>query len=89
MKEVYPLGAMSSTGSLRVAEIQDSSSYLNRSLRSVASASIRVGHLVTVSRYCRHQSRPMAAKQRPRSEANPSSQRGNANDGCSAGARIP
>jgi AraC family transcriptional regulator len=46
MRELYPLGTMSSTGSLRVAEAQDSSSYLNRSLRSVASASMRVGHLV-------------------------------------------
>jgi len=43
MTELYPLGT---TGSLRVAEAQDSSSYKNRSLRSVASASIRVGHLV-------------------------------------------
>jgi len=46
MRDLYPLGTMSSTGSLRVAEAQDSSSYLNRSLRSVASASMRVGHLV-------------------------------------------
>jgi AraC family transcriptional regulator len=29
-----------------IAEAQDSTSYLNRSMRSVASASIRVGHLV-------------------------------------------
>ena len=46
MRDLYPLGTMSPTGSLRVAEAQDSSSYLNRSLRSVASASMRVGHLV-------------------------------------------
>jgi AraC family transcriptional regulator len=46
MRELYALGTMSSTGSLRVAEAEDSSSYLNRSLRSVASASVRVGHLV-------------------------------------------
>jgi AraC family transcriptional regulator len=46
MRELYPLGTVSSTGSLGVAEAQDSTSYLNRSLRSVASASIRVGHLV-------------------------------------------
>jgi len=46
MREQYPLGTMSSTSSLRVAEAQHSSSYLNRSLRSVASASMRVGHLV-------------------------------------------
>jgi AraC family transcriptional regulator len=46
MRELYPLGTMSSTGSLGVAEAHNSSSYLNRSLRSVASASIRVGHLV-------------------------------------------
>ena len=39
-------GTMSSTGGLSVAERQDSSCYLNRSLRSVASASIRVGHLL-------------------------------------------
>jgi AraC-like DNA-binding protein len=47
MRELYALGTMSSTGSLGLAEVQDSSSYLNRSLRSVASASDRVGHLVT------------------------------------------
>jgi AraC family transcriptional regulator len=46
MRELYPLGTMSSTGSLGVAVARDSSPYLNRSLRSVASASIRVGHLV-------------------------------------------
>src|SRR5580704_15354441 len=46
MRDLYPLGTMSSTGSLRVAEAQGSSSCLNRSLRSVASASMRVGHLV-------------------------------------------
>jgi AraC family transcriptional regulator len=46
MRELCPLGAMSSTGNWGVAEVHDSSSYLNRSLRSVASASIRVGHLV-------------------------------------------
>jgi AraC family transcriptional regulator len=46
MREPYPLARMSPTGSLRVAEAQDSSSYLNRSLRSVAPASTRVGHLI-------------------------------------------
>ena len=46
MRELYPLRTMSSTASLRIAEVQDSSSYLNRSLRSVASASMRVEHLV-------------------------------------------
>jgi len=46
MRELYALGTMSSTGSLGVAEVQDSTSYLNRSLRSVASASMRVGHLL-------------------------------------------
>src|SRR5580704_19282944 len=46
MRELYPLRTMSSTGSLRISEVQDSSSYLNRSLRSVASASMRVEHLV-------------------------------------------
>ena len=45
MRESYALGTMSSTGSMGVAEARDSS-YLNRSLRSVASASVRVGHLV-------------------------------------------
>jgi len=43
MRELHPLGT---TGSLRLAEVQDSSSYANRSLRSAASASIRVGLLV-------------------------------------------
>ena len=46
MRELYALETMSATDSLRVAEVQESSSYLNRSLRSVASASMRVGHLV-------------------------------------------
>jgi|HubBroStandDraft_1064217.scaffolds.fasta_scaffold70044_3 AraC family transcriptional regulator len=46
MRELHPFGRMSSTGSLGIAEAQDSSSYLNRSLRSVASASMRVGDLV-------------------------------------------
>jgi AraC family transcriptional regulator len=46
MREHYALGANSSTGGLRVAEVEESSSYLNRSLRSVALASTRVGHLV-------------------------------------------
>src|SRR5271154_3633243 len=52
MRELYALGTMSSTGSLRLAEVQDSSSYLNRSLRSVASASLRVGHLVRQAMTC-------------------------------------
>ena len=46
MTELYTLATMSPMGSLRVVEAQDSSSYLNRSLRSAASASIRVGDLV-------------------------------------------
>src|ERR1700679_3413645 len=46
MRELHPLDTMPSTGSVGVAEADDSSSYLNRSLRSVASASIRVGYLV-------------------------------------------
>jgi AraC family transcriptional regulator len=52
MREVYALETMSPTDSLRVAEVQDSSSYLNRSLRSVASASMRVGHLVRQAMGC-------------------------------------
>ncbi|HTV98308.1 MAG TPA: AraC family transcriptional regulator [Steroidobacteraceae bacterium] len=50
MRELCPSVAMSPA--LRVAEVQDSSSYLNRSLRSVASASIRVGHLVKQAMAC-------------------------------------
>ena len=46
MRELYSLGTLSSAGRVDLAEAPDSSSYLNRSLRSVASASIRVGHLV-------------------------------------------
>src|SRR5580704_8308866 len=46
MTELYTLATMSPMGSLRLAEAEDSSSYLNRSLRSVASASVRVGDLV-------------------------------------------
>lgn len=45
MRESYPLGATSSNG-MHVAEVQSSSSYMNRSLRSVASASVQVGQLV-------------------------------------------
>jgi AraC family transcriptional regulator len=45
MREPYPIGTILSASSLRVAEVQDSS-FLNRSLRSVASASMRVEHLV-------------------------------------------
>jgi AraC family transcriptional regulator len=45
MREPYPLETISSASSLRVAEVQDSS-FLNRSLRSVAYASMRVEHLV-------------------------------------------
>lgn len=52
MREVYALETMSATDRLRVAEVQESSSYLNRSLRSVASASIRVGHLVRQAMGC-------------------------------------
>jgi AraC family transcriptional regulator len=46
MRELYSLGTMSSTARAGLAEDHDSSSYINRSLRSVASASIRVGDLV-------------------------------------------
>jgi len=46
MRELYALGGMSSTGSLGVAVAPNSSSCLNRSLRSVASASVRLEHLV-------------------------------------------
>ena len=46
MREPYSFGTMSSTGGLRIAATQDSSSYSNRSLRSAVSASTRVGHLV-------------------------------------------
>jgi AraC family transcriptional regulator len=47
MRELYPLGTASSTGVLGVAMAQESSSYSNRSLRSVASASIRAGRLLS------------------------------------------
>jgi AraC family transcriptional regulator len=46
MRELYPLGTTMFMGSSHVAEGEDSAPYLNRSLRSVASASMRVGHLV-------------------------------------------
>jgi AraC family transcriptional regulator len=52
MRELCPLRMTSSTSSLRVAQAEDSSSYLNRSLRSVASASMRVGHLVRQAMTC-------------------------------------
>jgi AraC family transcriptional regulator len=52
MTELYALGTMSSSGSLVLAATQDSSSCLNRSLRSVAAASIRVGHLVRQAMTC-------------------------------------
>jgi AraC family transcriptional regulator len=51
MRELVALGTMSSTSSLRVVE-QEDSSYVNRSLRSVASASVRVGHLVRQAMHC-------------------------------------
>jgi AraC family transcriptional regulator len=44
MRELNPLGRISPPGSLRVGEVRDPSSHLNRSL--LASASMRVGHLV-------------------------------------------
>jgi AraC family transcriptional regulator len=46
MRELTPLGTTSYASSLRVVEREDSSPHVNRSLRSVASASMRVGHLV-------------------------------------------
>jgi len=46
MREPHSLGALSSTGSLRVTDVQVSASYSSRSPRSVVSASVRVGHLV-------------------------------------------
>jgi AraC family transcriptional regulator len=52
MRELVPLGTMSSTSSLRIAEQEDTSCYVNRSLRSVASASMRVGHLVRQAMSC-------------------------------------
>src|SRR5580692_8820323 len=52
MRELCPLRMTSSTSSLRVAQAEDSSSYLNRSLRSAASASIRVEHLVRQAMTC-------------------------------------
>jgi AraC family transcriptional regulator len=45
MREVYALGTITSTSRLGIGETQDSP-YQNRSLRSVASESVRVGHLV-------------------------------------------
>lgn len=52
MRELVPLGTMSSTSRLRLVEQEDSSSHVNRSLRSVASASVRVGHLVRQAMNC-------------------------------------
>jgi AraC family transcriptional regulator len=46
MREPYSLETMPSTGSLRVTDVQNSTSYSNRSLRPAVSASARVGHLV-------------------------------------------
>jgi AraC family transcriptional regulator len=46
MRELFPLRTLSTTGSVGIAESQESASYLNRSMRSVASASIRVGDLL-------------------------------------------
>lgn len=46
MKGPHSTGTMSSEAALPLTEAQESSSYLNRSLRSVTSASMRVGHLV-------------------------------------------
>jgi AraC family transcriptional regulator len=52
MREQYPLGTTSATGHVHGAEVQDSSSYSNRSLRSVTSASMQVGHLVRQAMTC-------------------------------------
>jgi AraC family transcriptional regulator len=52
MRESYPLGTRSSTGSLYIAEADDSSSYATRSLHPVASASTRVGDLVRRAMTC-------------------------------------
>jgi AraC family transcriptional regulator len=46
MRELSALAATPSSAHLGVADLEDSPSYLNRSMRSVASASIRVGDLV-------------------------------------------
>jgi len=46
MMEIYSVGSILSTDNAGVVEAQDSPSYFNRSLRSVASASIRVGDLL-------------------------------------------
>ena len=52
MREQYPIGTTSTTGHVHGAEVQDPSSYLNRSLRSVTSASMQVGHLVRQAMTC-------------------------------------
>jgi AraC family transcriptional regulator len=46
MRELNSFAAMASTGSLHLPDVQESSSFSNRALRSVVSASTRVGHLV-------------------------------------------
>jgi len=46
MREPYSLGTMLSTGSLHVTDVQNSSSYSNRSPRFAVSASTRAGYLV-------------------------------------------
>jgi AraC family transcriptional regulator len=46
MRELSALAASPSGAGLGIADLGDSASYLNRSMRSVASASVRVGDLV-------------------------------------------
>jgi AraC family transcriptional regulator len=46
MRELYPLGTLATAGGSGIPEATESASYLNRSMRSVASASIRVGDLL-------------------------------------------
>ena len=52
MSEPYPPGTMSSMSSRQVADVQVSGSYSNRALRSVVSASTRLGHLLKQAMTC-------------------------------------
>ena len=60
MRESYSFGAVSSTANLRVAEAPVSVSYSNRALRSVVSASARVGHLLKQAMSCFETDRKVA-----------------------------
>jgi AraC family transcriptional regulator len=60
MRELSSPGTMASTGSLPIAEVRDTASFSNCSLRSVVSASTRVVHLLQQAMTCFETDRKVA-----------------------------